>query len=204
MAGKAAGMQRRAVWVVVALAVVSVAACGKGANTERASASASASAPSAPVEGAEGPHGTNYRAPSGEFIIQLPGTPEMREESDGRTSYQLRTEDYAYTVNKLACPEEFAADTDPKALYEKLQETVVAAVNGQAMSQYPLRSAGRRLWGRELVVLARTPNTDEQYEMVVRLFRDGDAVWLLQAIGPQAPQSRHDRVGVLDTFTLLE
>jgi hypothetical protein len=201
MAGKAAGMQRRAMWVAVALAAVSVAACRKSPNADRASAPA---VPSAPVEGAEGPHGTNYRAPSGEFIIQLPGTPDMREESDGRTSYQLRTEDYAYTVNKLACPAEFAADTDPKALYDKLRETVIAAVNGQGMSQHPLQSAGRKLWGLQVVVLARTPNTDEQYEMVIRLFRDGDAVWLLQAIGPQAPQSRADRVGVLDTFTLLE
>ena len=157
-----------------------------------------------PVEGAEGPHGTNYRAPSGEFIIQLPDTPEMREEADGRTVYQIRTADYAYTVNKLACPAEFAADTDPKALYDKLRETVIVAVKGQGMSEYPLQTAGRKVWGREVVVLARTPNTDEPYEMVVRLFRDGDAVWLLQAIGPQAPQSRHDRVGVLDTFTLLE
>lgn len=194
-------MQRRALWVAVALAAVSVAACRNSANTDRASAPALSNGP---IEGAEGPHGTNYRSPSGEFIIQLPGTPEMREEADGRTSYQLRTPDYAYTVNKLACPAEFAADTDPKALYDKLRETVIAAVNGQGMSQHPLQSAGRKLWGREVVVLARTPNTDEPYEMVVRLFRDGDAVWLLQAIGPQAPQSRHDRVGVLDSFTLLE
>jgi hypothetical protein len=47
-------------------------------------------------------------------------------------------------------------------------------------------NAGRAFLGRELVVLARTPRTDERYEMVVRLFRHGDAVWLLQAIGPQA------------------
>jgi hypothetical protein len=53
------------------------------------------------------------------------------------------------------------------------------------------------------VVLGKT-RTDETYEMVVRLFRDGDAVWLLQAIGPQAPKSWADRVGVLNTFTLLE
>ena len=51
---------------------------------------------------------------------------------------------------------------------------------------------------------ARTPSTHEPYEMVVRLFRDGDSVWLLQAIGPQAPKSRADRVGVLNTFTLLQ
>jgi hypothetical protein len=72
------------------------------------------------------------------------------------------------------------------------------------MSEYPLKGVGRRLYGRELVVLARTPRTDEQIEILVRLFRDGDSVWLLQAIGPQAPKSRADRVGVLDTFTLLE
>jgi hypothetical protein len=194
-------MQRHAVWIVVGLVAVSLAGCRKTANPER---EAPGPAANMPVEGAQGPHGTNYRAPSGEFIIQLPETPEMREEADGRTVYQLRTADYAYTVNKLACPTEFAGDTDPKALYEKLRETVVAAVNGQAMSEYPLFSAGRKLEGRELVVLARTPRTDEPYEMVVRLFRDGDSVWLLQAIGPQAPQSRHDRVGVLDSFTFLE
>ena len=51
---------------------------------------------------------------------------------------------------------------------------------------------------------ARTPRTDEPYEMVVRLFRDGDSVWLLQAIGPQVPQSRTDRLGVLNSFTFLE
>jgi hypothetical protein len=194
-------MQQRAAWIAVGLVAASLAGCRSRATTDRPSAPAVSAAP---VEGAQGPHGTNYRAPSGEFIIQLPETPEMREEADGRTVYQLRTEDYAYTVNKLSCPVEFAADTDPTALYDKLRETVVSAVNGQAMTEYPLRSAGRTLVGRELVVLARTPRTDQPYEMVVRLFRDGDAVWLLQAIGPQAPQSRADRVGVLDTFTLLE
>jgi hypothetical protein len=186
--------------IVVAVVAVSLAGCRKSAKADREAAPAA----KAPVEGAQGPHGTNYRAPSGEFIIQLPDTPEMREEADGRTVYQLRTADYAYTVNKLACPTEFAGDTDPKALYDTLRETIVAAVKGQAMSEYPLNSAGRRLSGRELVVLARTPNTDEPYEMVVRLFRDGGSVWLLQAIGPQAPKSRADRVGVLDTFTFLE
>jgi hypothetical protein len=194
-------MQRRAAWIAVGLVAASLAGCRRSATTDRQSAPAVSEAP---VEGARGPHGTNYRAPSGEFIIQLPETPEMREEADGRTVYQLRTEDYAYTVNRLACPTEFAGDADPTALYDKLRETIVSAVNGQAMSEYPLRSAGRTLAGRELVVLARTPRTDEPYEMVVRLFRDGDAVWLLQAIGPQAPKSRADRVGVLDTFTLLE
>lgn len=195
-------MKRRAVvGIMVALAAVPLAGCRTSAKPDREAAGPAATGP---VEGAEGPHGTNYRAPSGEFIIQLPETPEMREEADGRTSYQLRTADYAYTVNKLACPTEFAADTDPTALYDKLRETVVAAVNGQAMSEYPVRAAGRSLFGRELVVNARTPRTDEPYEMVVRLFRDGDAVWLLQAIGPQAPRSRADRIGVLDTFTLLE
>ena len=127
----------------------------------------------------------------------------MREEADGRTVYQLRTADYAYTINKLACPTEFAGDDDPTALYDKLRETVVAAVNGQAQAEYPVRAIGRTLFGRELVVNAKT-RTDEPYEMVVRLFRDGDSVWLLQAIGPQAPKSRADRVGVLDTFTFLE
>jgi hypothetical protein len=194
-------MQRRAAWIAVGLVAVSLAGCRRSATTDRQSAPAVSEAP---VEGARGPHGTNYRAPSGEFIIQLPETPEMREEADGRTVYQLRTEDYAYTVNKLACPTEFAGDADPAALYDKLRETIVSAVNGQAMTEYPLRSAGRTLHGRELVVLARTPRTDQPYEMVVRLFRDGDAVWLLQAIGPQAPKSRADRVGVLNTFTLLE
>ena len=194
-------MQRRAVWIAIGLVAVSLAGCRKSA---KANGEVAGPAATTPVEGAQGPHGTNYRAPSGEFIIQLPDAPEMREEADGRTVYQLRTADYAYTVNKLACPAEFAADTDPKALYEKLRETVVAAVHGQAMSEYPLFSAGRKLEGRELVVLARTPSTNEPYEMVVRLFRDGDAVWLLQAIGPQAPQSRADRVGVLDSFTVLQ
>jgi hypothetical protein len=194
-------MQRRAAWIAIGLVAVSLAGCRSSAKADREVAGPAATTP---VEGARGPYGTNYRAPSGEFIIQLPDTPEMREEADGRTVYQLRTADYAYTVNKLACPAEFAGDTDPKALYEKLRETVVAAVRGQAMSEYPLFSAGRKLEGRELVVLATTPNTNEQYEMVVRLFRDGDAVWLLQAIGPQAPQSRADRVGVLNTFTFLE
>jgi hypothetical protein len=194
-------MQRCATWISVGLVAVSLAACRTAADADRGSAQA---VPQGPVEGAQGPHGTNYRAPSGEFIIQLPETPEMREEADGRTVYQLRTADYAYTVNKLACPAEFAGDADPQALYDKLRETVVAAVNGQAMSEHPLFSAGRRLSGRQVVLLGRTPNTDEQYEMVVRLFRDGDAVWLLQAIGPQAPQSRADRVGVLDSFTVLE
>lgn len=181
------------------LVAVSLAGCRRSATTD---GQPSPVASQAPVEGAQGPHGTNYRAPSGEFIIQLPETPDMREEPDGRTTYQLRTEDYAYTVNKLDCPAEFLADTDTKALYDKLRETVVAAVNGQAMSEYPLKSGGRALWGRELVVLGKT-GSGETYEMVVRLFRDGDAVWLLQAIGPQAPKSRADRVGVLDTFTLL-
>jgi hypothetical protein len=192
-------MQRRALWIAVGLLAASLAGCRRSATTESQSAPA---ASQAPVEGAVGPHGTNYRAPSGEFIIQLPETPDMREEPDGRTVYQLRTEDYAYTVNKLACPTEFLGDSDTKALYDKLRETVVAAVNGQAMTEYPLKSGGRALWGRELVVLGKT-RTDETYEMVVRLFRDGDTVWLLQAIGPQAPKSRADRVGVLDTFTLL-
>jgi hypothetical protein len=194
-------VQRRTAWIAAGLIAASLPGCRRSATTDRQSAPAVSAAP---VEGARGPHGTNYRAPSGEFIIQLPETPEMREEADGRTVYQLRTEDYAYTVNKLACPAEFAGDDDPTALYDKLRETIVSAVNGQAMSEYPLRSAGRTLIGRELVVVARTPRTDERYEMVVRLFRDGDAVWLLQAIGPQAPKSRADRVGVLDTFTLLE
>ena len=194
-------MKRGAVVGAVALVALSLSGCRKGATPPR---DAAKPAVQMPVEGAEGPHGTNYRSPSGEFIIQLPETPEMREEADGRTVYQLRTADYAYTVNKLACPVEFAADTDPKALYDKLRETVILAVKGQGMSEYPLFSAGRRLSGREFVLTARTPNTDEEYEMVVRLFRDGDAVWLLQAIGPQAPQSRSDRVGVLDTFTLLD
>ncbi len=193
-------MKRGAV-VGIIVAAVSLAGCRKSATAPHEAAKP---AVQVPVQGAEGPHGTNYRAPSGEFIIQLPETPEMREEADGRTSYQLRTEDYAYTVNKLACPAEFVADTDPKALYDKLRETAIVAVNGQGMSEYPLQTAGRKVWGREVVVLARTPHTDEPYEMVVRLFRDGDAVWLLQAIGPQAPQSRHDRVGVLDSFTLLD
>jgi hypothetical protein len=193
-------MQRRAVWIAVGLVAVSLGGCRKSAKADR---EVTKPAASMPVEGAQGPHGTNYRAPSGEFIIQLPDTPEMREEADGRTSYQLRTADYAYTVNKLACPTEFAADTDPKALYDKLRETVVAAVNGQAMSEYPLFSAGRKLSGRELVVLAKT-SSGEPFEMVVRLFRDGDAVWLLQAIGPQAPKSRADRVGVLDSFHVLQ
>jgi hypothetical protein len=194
-------MQRHAVWIMVALVAVSLAGCRKSAKAEREVAGP---AVNRPVEGARGPHGTNYRAPSGEFIIQLPDTPEMLEEADGRTVYQLRTEDYAYTVNKLACPTEFAGDDDPAALYDKLRETIVAAVNGQAMTEYPVRAVGRTIFGRELVVNARTPNTDEPYEMVVRLFRDGDSVWLLQAIGPQAPKSRADRVGVLDTFTFLE
>jgi hypothetical protein len=195
-------MKRGAVvGIVVALAAVSLAGCRNSAQSDREAAKPAANMP---VEGARGPYGTNYRAPSGEFIIQLPEAPEMHEEADGRTVYQLRTADYAYTVNKLACPTEFAGDADPKALYEKLRETVVAAVNGQAMSEFPLFSAGRKLEGRELVVLARTPNTDEPFEMVVRLFRDGDSVWLLQAIGPQAPKSRADRVGVLNTFTFLE
>jgi hypothetical protein len=178
-------------WIAAGLIAASLPGCRRSATTDRQSAPAVSAAP---VEGARGPHGTNYRAPSGEFIIQLPETPEMREEADGRTVYQLRTEG----------PAEFAGDDDPTALYDKLRETIVSAVNGQAMSEYPLRSAGRTLIGRELVVVARTPRTDERYEMVVRLFRDGDAVWLLQAIGPQAPKSRADRVGVLDTFTLLE
>jgi hypothetical protein len=194
-------MQRRAVWIAVGLAALSLAGCRKGAEADHEVATPAANTP---VEGAQGPYGTNYRAPSGEFIIQLPDTPEMREEADGRTVYQLRTADYAYIVNKLACPTEFASDADPKALYDKLRETIVAAVNGQAMSEYPVRAVGRTLFGRELVVNARTPRTDEPYEMVVRLFRDGDSVWLLQAIGPQAPQSRADRVGVLNTFTFLE
>jgi hypothetical protein len=194
-------MQRRAAWMVVGLVAASLAGCRRSATADHQSAPAVSEAP---VEGARGPHGTNYRAPTGEFTIQLPDTPEMREEADGRTVYQLRTEDYAYTVNKLACPTEFAGDADPAALYDKLREAIVSAVNGQAMTEYPLPSAGRRVMGRELVVLARTPRTDKHYEMVVRLFRDGDAVWLLQAIGPQAPKSRADRVGVLDTFTLLE
>lgn len=189
------------VGIVVALVAVSLAGCRKSAKPEREAAGPAAAGP---VEGAQGPHGTNYRAPSGEFIIQLPETPEVREEADGRTVYQLRTADYAYTVNKLACPTEFAGDADPTALYDKLRETIIAAVNGQGMSEYPVRAAGRALFGREVVVNARTPRTDEPYEMVVRLFRDGDAVWLLQAIGPQAPKSRADRVGVLNTFTLLE
>ena len=194
-------MQRRAVWIVVAIVAVSLPGCRRAAKPDREAAEPAAQTP---VEGAPGPYGTNYRAPSGEFIIQLPETPEMLEEADGRTVYQLRTEDYAYIVNKLACPAEFAGDADPAALYDKLRETIVAAVNGQAMSEYPLKGVGRRLHGRELVVLARTPRTDQQYEMLVRLFRDGDSVWLLQAIGPQAPKSRADRVGVLDTFTLLD
>ena len=195
-------MKRGAVvGIAVALLAVSLAGCRKSPKSDRESAGPAAQMP---VEGARGPYGTNYRAPSGEFIIQLPETPEMREEADGRTVYQLRTADYAYTVNKLACPTEFAGDADPKDLYDKLRETIVAAVNGQAMSEYPLFSAGRRLSGRELVVLARTPNTNEPYEMVVRLFRDGDSVWLLQAIGPQAPKSRTDRLGVLNSFTFLE
>ena len=194
-------MQRRAAWIAIGLVAASLAGCRRSASTDRQSEPA---ASKAPVEGAQGPHGTNYRAPSGEFIIQLPDTPEMREEADGRTVYQLRTADYAYTVNKLACPTEFAGDDDPSALYDKLRETIVAAVNGQAMTEYPVRAVGRTIFGRELVVNARTPNTDEPYEMVVRLFRDGDSVWLLQAIGPQAPKSRADRVGVLDTFTFLE
>jgi hypothetical protein len=194
-------MQRCATWITAGLVAVSLAACRKSADADRGSAPA---IPTGPVEGAEGPHGTNYRAPTGEFIIQLPETPEMREEADGRTVYELRTADYAYIVNKLACPTEFAGDADPQALYDKLRETVIAAVNGQGMSEHPLFSAGRRLSGRQVVLLGRTPNTDKQYEMVVRLFRDGDAVWLLQAIGPQAPQSRADRVGVLDSFTVLE
>jgi hypothetical protein len=193
-------MQRRAVWMIVALVAVSLAGCRKSATSDDKTAGPAANVP---VEGAKGPHGTHYRAPSGEFIIQLPDTPEMREEADGRTTYQLRTADYAYTVNKLACPTEFIGDTDPKALYDKLRETVVAAVNGQAMSEYPVRAVGRPGFWRELVVNAKT-RTDEPYEMVVRLFRDGDSVWLLQAIGPQAPQSRSDRVGVLDSFTFLE
>jgi hypothetical protein len=194
-------MQRCAAWISVGLVAVSLAACRRTGDAGRESAQVTHTGP---VEGAQGPHGTNYRAPTGEFIIQLPEAPEMREEPDGRTAYQLRTADYAYTVNKLDCPTEFAGDTDPQALYDTLRETVVAAVNGQAMSEHPLFSAGRRLSGRQIVVLGRTPNTDERYEMVVRLFRDGDSVWLLQAIGPQAPQSRADRVGVLDTFTVLE
>ena len=194
-------MQRRAAWIAIGLTAAALAGCRRSATADRQAAPPVAQAP---VEGAQGPHGTNYRSPSGEFIIQLPDTPEMREEADGRTVYQLRTADYAYTVNKIACPTEFVGDTDPKVLYDTLRETIVAAVKGQAMSEYPLFSAGRRLSGRELVVLGRTPNTDEQYEMVVRLFRDGDSVWLLQAIGPQAPQSRVDRVGVLDSFTVLE
>jgi hypothetical protein len=199
-------MKRGAAVVIVTVAAATVAVGGCRNSARSASETpgpAAALAANMPVEGAQGPHGTNYRAPSGEFIIQLPEAPEMREEADGRTVYQLRTADYAYTVNKLACPTEFAGDADPKALYEKLRETVVAAVNGQAMSEYPLFSAGRKLEGRELVVLAKTPRTGESYEMVVRLFRDGDTVWLLQAIGPQAPQSRHDRVGVLNSFTLF-
>jgi hypothetical protein len=200
VAGKEAGMQRRAIWIVVGLLAVSLAGCRKAATSESATAGPAATVP---VEGARGPHGTNYRAPSGEFVIQLPGTPDMIEEADGRTAYQLRTADYAYTVNKLACPTEFAADTDPTALYDKLRETIVGAVNGQAQAEYPVRAVGRTLLGRELVVNAKT-RTDEPYEMVVRLFRDGDSVWLLQAIGPQAPKSRTDRVGVLDTFTFLD
>ena len=125
-------MKRGAVvGIAVALLAVSLAGCRKSPKSDRESAGPAAQMP---VEGARGPYGTNYRAPSGEFIIQLPETPEMREEADGRTVYQLRTADYAYTVNKLACPTEFAGDADPKDLYDKLRETIVAAVNGQAMS----------------------------------------------------------------------
>src|SRR5688572_8700874 len=100
-----------AVGIVVALVAVSLAGCRRGAKADHEAAGAAAKMP---VEGARGPYGTNYRAPSGEFSIQLPETPEMREEADGRTVYQLRTADYAYTVNKLACPTEFAGDADPK------------------------------------------------------------------------------------------
>ncbi|MCM2315567.1 MAG: hypothetical protein NDJ92_10495 [Thermoanaerobaculia bacterium] len=195
-------MKRGAVvGVLVAVVAVVLAGCRESAQPEREAAE---SAATRPVEGARGPWGTNYRAPSGEFIIQLPEAPKMRKEADGRTVYQLRTADYAYTINKLACPAEFAGDADPTALYDKLRLTIVAAVNGQAMSEYPVRAVGAPTIGREVVLTARTPSTDEPYEMVVRLFRDGDAVWLLQAIGPQTPKSRADRVGVLDTFTFLE
>lgn len=192
-------MQRRAVWIAIGIVVVSAAGCRKGAANTGAAAPA---ANGAGAIGARGPYGSNYRPPSGEFTIQIPDVPQMHEEADGRTVYQVRTERYAYTINKLACPAAFAGTADPRVLYDQLRDASVTAVGGELISERDLDSFGRTLAGREVVVQAITPRTGEPYEMLIRLFRDGESVWLLQAIGPREATSRLDRLGVLNSFTL--
>jgi hypothetical protein len=185
-------MRRRAVWVAAGLVAISAAGCRGCGSSEGGSP---AGAPAAQI--------STYRAPSGEFSIGLPGVPETRKEPDGRTVYQLRSAGQAYTVSKLACPAEFAAAADPRALYDTLRDRTVTAAGGELKFERDLNSAGRAVPGREVVVEAKTPGTGEPNEMLVRLFRDGDSVWLLEASGPREEASRLHRLGVLDSFTLL-
>jgi hypothetical protein len=147
--------------------------------------------------------GDAFVSPDGEFSIALPETPHATRTPDGRAVYQLRTDDYAYTVNELDCPADFAGEADPDDLYDALQAASVEAVNGTLRSQRDVLSAGEHVAGREFVVHAATPGSGKSFEMVVRLFRVGNSVYLVQAIGPQTEASRDDMQAVIESFAVL-
>ena len=179
-------MQRRAVWIGVGLAMASLAGCVRMADDPD-----------------HGDAGGAFVSPDGEFSIALPEPPKATRTPDGRTLYQLRTDDYAYTINELDCPADFAGEADPDELYDALQQASVKAVGGTLQAQRDVTSAGEHVAGREFVVHAVTPGTGQAFEMLVRLFRVGDAVYLVQAIGPQTDTSREDRQAVVESFAVL-
>jgi hypothetical protein len=206
-------MQRRALWIGIGLVAMAGAGCAKAAD-ERAPAQrpavAQASVGGVPDAGDPDDEGSGdddageaFVAPDGEFSIALPEEPQATRTPDGRAVYQLRTDDYAYTVNELDCPADFAGEADPEELYDALQAASVKAVAGTLQSQRDVTSAGEHVAGREFVVHASTPGSGKPFEMVVRLFRVGDSVYLVQAVGPRSEASRDDRQAVVESFAVL-
>jgi hypothetical protein len=198
-------MQRRAVWIGIGLATASLAGCVKAVDDRE-----SARGPERPAviqtgvgDADDESDGGAFVAPDGEFSIALPKAPQATRTPDGRSVYQLRTDDYAYTINELDCPADFAGEADPDQLYDALQEASVKAVGGTLQSQSDVTSAGEHVAGRQFVVHAVTPGTGKAFEMIVRLFRVGDAVYLVQAIGPRTDSSREDRQAVVESFAVL-
>lgn len=203
-------MQLRAVWIGIGFATVSLAGCVKTSDDgEPARGAARPAVMQAGVGDAgaakddESDAGDAFVSPDGEFSIALPDAPQATRTPDGRAVYQLRTDDDAYTITELDCPADFAGDADPDELYDALQDASVKAVGGRLQSHRDVTSAGEHVAGREFVVHAVTPGTGKAFEMVVRLFRVGDAVYLVQAIGPRTDGSREDRQAIVDSFAVL-
>jgi hypothetical protein len=206
--GTEARTGRHAQFAAAAMAVLLAPGCAR-VEPERPGAAAARTAAAGMHGGGEGPDGARdatgagFVSPDGEFSIALPEAPRALRTPDGRAVYQLSAGGHAYTVNELDCPADFTGDVDPDPLYDAIQAASVRAVGGTLQSQRDVTSTGEHVAGREFVVHAVTPRTGDAYEMLVRLFRVGDAVYLVQAIGPRTDSAREERQAVVESFAVL-